>query len=77
MTWMPALPTRTSRRPLRRKGTGDYFQLNLSVLGAGVTCTDLINDEVTSPGFLTEGLTSPRFIDEALTSPTFLNEEVC
>lgn len=77
MTWMPALPTRTSRRPLRRTGTGNYFQLDFSVLTIGVTCTELVGEQLTAPHLLIEAVTSPDLLTETLTSPGFINEGFC
>jgi len=64
LTWIPTLPTRTSRRPLRPRASGAVYELEFTVLAATVTCTVLVNESLTSAGLLDETLTSSGLIDE-------------
>jgi len=78
MAWEARLPsTKNSRRRWRPRDSGVKWELEFSVLAAGVVCTELSDETLTNPAFLAESLTSPVLITESLTSPTLLDEGFC
>lgn len=66
LTWMPSLPTTTSRRPLRPRATGAFYELEFSALAAGVICTAMVEEALTASDLLDEILTSSDLIDEGV-----------
>lgn len=77
LSWLPSLPTRATRRPLRPHDRGVYFGLEFSALGARVTCSELANQAVATPALITEAVTTPDLDAPAVTTPALITEDLC